>query len=402
MTGALLQLVAAGASGSLLASPAGPSFFRQVYQRHTNFAMESIPQVLRGRVEYGGRVTCAVDRGGDLLNGLVLEIVMTRGSGPSFYAAEHLVKEVELEIGGTRVDAISNTWLRLYDELHRPVDEREAYRQMVDFGGEPEGFAKRFFVPLPFWFSRKVSALALPLIALQYHEVKLTITFEEAAKIPGVRGGLECRLWGSYCFLDTEERRWFARSAHEYLIEQTFVSRHNIAVAGAPQTTNLDLDFNHNVKYLAWVLKRDDGSHGLFTSNGQVTGLESNELYGPLAEAGLQFNGTDRFAPRKGSYFRLSHAWDHFHQAPSVGVYVYSFALHPKDWQPSASLNFSSVDSARLSLTTKAAVLASESAAASEDQTMLAARLFKVVEVYARSYNLLRVEGGMAGLVFAT
>jgi len=370
--------------------------------RHTNFAIESIDQVFQGQAGYGQRVTCTLGRNGDLVTNLVLEVTLRKGSNGAFYPAEHLLKEVVLEIGGQKVDTVTNTWLRLYDELYRKVDAREAYSQMTDFADDdPVGTVKRFYVVIPFWFSNGDLPNALPLISLQYHEVTLHFKFEDAANIPGIDPTFEPEiiLWADYVFLDNDERRWFAQAPHEYLIEQTQTCKQPVGVDTAPKTSYVPLTFNHPVKYLAWVLKPGDTTHGIFTSN-QV-GLESREAAGPVDACGLQLNGTDRFKPRKGSYFRLQHPVLVFGQAPSVGVYVYSFAIAPARPVPSGSMNFSRIDQARLILTTKAAVLASLNDPAKENETLATATNLQQLEIYARNHNILRIASGMAGMVYS-
>lgn len=403
MGGGLMQLMAMGIQNQHLNDAGGTSYFRQKYSRHTNFAVESIDQTFDGPVGFGQKMACTLTRHGDLCLNLVLEIKLKRGDAgvDTFYCAEHLVKSVELQIGGTRIDFLTNTYLRLYDELHRPIDLREAYRHMTDFFNEPAGTVKRFFVPLPFWFCND-PASALPLIGLQYHETKLFIEFEEASAIPGIDASYEpqATLWGDFIFLDTDERRWFAHTPHEYLIEQVQMHREPIVVASTSKQHTCRLAFNHPIKYMAWVLRPSTDSHGLFTASS--TGLVAEEVYGPLAQCGLQLNGVDRMKPRHGSYFRLQHPWSAFGQAPSVGVYAYSFAMFPQSKEPSAALNLSRIDEARLVLTTKAAVLDSEFLATDDDQTVKGSTALTILEVYARTFNSLRITNGMAGLMYST
>jgi hypothetical protein len=402
--GALTQLVAVGLQDThIQQGDVRHTYWQTAYRRYTNFSLESIPQVFSGVVAFGSKLSCTVSRNADLVRGLFFEVTMKRGTGPAFYSGEHLFKYVDVEIGGQRIDFVTNTWLRIYDELHRDVDQREAHKQMTDFEDAPPGTIKRFYVHVPFWFSSN-SGLALPLIALQYHEVKVNIELEQAENIPGVDGSHapDCTMYCDYVFLDTDERRLFAQTQHEYLIEQTQLMRSYIFPRATKVKHTVALDFNHPTKYLAWVLKPNDASHAIFTSNGSVEGLEPNEVYGPVASVELQLNGTDRFAQRRGSYFRLCHAFQHFRKAPSVGVYVYSFALYPREHTPSGTMNFSRVDSAIMRLETKAATLTDAAAATSEDQTMVAALNQSKLEVYAKNYNVLLVQHGMGGVMFST
>lgn len=391
-----MQLVAIGAQDTYLTGSidAARTFWRQRYTRHTNFAIESIPQTFSGGAGFGERAACVLARNGDLITGVTVEVVL-RKSGDTFYPAEHLLKEVTMEIGGQAIDRVTNTWLRAYDELHRDVDKREGYRYMTEFVDEGVGATKRFYVPLPFWFCGN-KGQALPLISMQYHEAILYFDF--ARDVPGVDKLVDIRVWADYVFLDTDERRMFAQTTHEYLIEQTQVHREPVSVGATSQKHNVILPFNHPVKYLVWMLKSSSGPHARFT--GAPEGLQSNETLGPLAQCGLQLNGHDRFMPRKGSYFRLNHPWTWFGRVPSVGVYAFSFAAHPSRLGPSGSLNMSRIDTARLILWTKAAVLTS-SEPQDEDSTTVEASDLDILEVYARNFNVLRVMSGMAGLAFS-
>jgi hypothetical protein len=397
--GGLMQLVAVGAQDAFLTGTPQKSYWRQRYARHTNFAVESIRQVLSGTATYGGRAMCTLARNGDLVTHLMVEVTMRKASSAVFYPPEHFLKRVELEIGGQRVDLLTNTWLRLYDELHRRVDAREAHLQMADFGPEdPVNSVRRFYVQLPFWFCRGDPSTALPLISLQYHEVKLTFDFEDGANIPGIDPSFEpsVAVWADYVFLDAAERRWFASTPQEYLVEQT--QEYSQSIDGSKLSQRVDLPFSHPLKYVTWVLMPSAAAHGVFT--GSLEGLESREVYGPVDQAVITLNGRERFAARRGSYFRLVHPALTFGQAPSVGVYVYSFALRPADHAPSGTLNASRVDVMRLELVLKRQDLATATTAGTEEQTVAASSALRHMEIYARNYNILRIQSGMAGLAF--
>lgn len=147
------------------------SFFKSLYKRYTSFAIESIETTFSGSVGFGKRVTVTIPRNGDLLHHLFLEVTMTKhASNASFHPAEQFVKEVELEIGGQRVDKLYSDWFRIFSELYHSADEKSAYKKMTDFddnaAGGDAGVSKRFYLPICFFFTRS-PALALPLVALQ-------------------------------------------------------------------------------------------------------------------------------------------------------------------------------------------------------------------------------------------
>lgn len=182
-----------------------------------------------------------------------------------------------------------------------------------------------------------------------------------------------------YVYLDTDERRRFAQVSHEYLIEQLQFTGDE----GISSTSNkLRLNFNHPVKYLAWVVQLDSNvatNVNEYSNYTDSTGYSGSD---PLTDGKLQLNGHDRFAVRQAKYFNLVQPYQHFTRIPARGVYVYSFALKPEEHQPSGTVNMSRIDNATLLLTTA-------SSAASK------------VRIYAVNYNVLRIMSGMGGLAYS-
>ena len=436
MAGGLSQLVAYGAQDVYLTGNPQITFFKTVYRRYTNFAIESIQQTINGSVGYGNKVSTQISRNGDLITDIVVEFVLTKSAAtaPTFYCAEDLLQDVELEIGGQRIDKHYNDWFRTYDSLFRMNDDRVNYRRMTDFvQNEPIGSVKRFYVPLIFFFNQ-TPGLALPLIALQYHEVKLYFTL--AATVPGLNissAGVvassptapQMSVWVDYIFLDTQERTRFAQLPHEYLIEQLQFSGTETATPSttAQASQNIRLNLNHPTKYLAWNFNVPGAtSYGEYTARANLTvnsnttlgdtaNTESfNESLAVLDSAKLQLNGQDRFATRKGSYFNKVQPYQTIGSVVPAGVYLYSFALKPAGRQPSGTCNFSRIDNATLSLTYKTCsvngtdTIANVNAAlyTSETITSNTATSLTALNIYAKNYNVLRIMSGMGGLAYAS
>jgi len=304
MGGGLLQLVAYGAQDVYLTGNPQITFFKVVYRRHTNFAMEAIQQTFNGNASFGNTVYCQISRNGDLIHRTYLEVslpkltsyVYSDAATPRYvnYVGQRLLKTITLEIGGQQIDKHYADWLYIWNELSLPVGKREGYRYMVGADGDVtsgvetsttldawEGANTTLYVPLEFWFCRNIG-LALPLIALQYHEVKIKIEFEqlnncvykisggitaplvssggvtnEAADLATLSGNLNASIWVDYIFLDTDERRRFAQLSHEYLIEQLQFTGQETLNAGA---NRIKLNFNHPTKELIWVAKSNTSS----------------------------------------------------------------------------------------------------------------------------------------------
>ena len=258
MGGGLLQLVAYGAQDVYLSGNPQITFFKVVYRRHTNFAMEAIQQTFSGIANYGNTVYCQISRNGDLIHRTYLEVdipkilnsssTVSQTSSYVNYLGLRLLKTVSIEIGGQQIDKHYSDWLYIWNELSLPVGKRYAWDTMVGADCNILNYSEgstgsdskntKLFIPLEFWFCRNIG-LALPLIALQYHEVKIKIEFETFANCTfdksntsdrttvnnGATSGdradlVSPNLWVDYIYLDTDERRKFAQLSHEYLIEQ--------------------------------------------------------------------------------------------------------------------------------------------------------------------------------------
>ena len=181
MGGALMELVAKGSQDIFLTGNPSVTYFRSVYKRHTNFSHESVIQSFQGQLDFGKKIECVISRSGDLLSSVILEIdlpkiVGKRGKDIRWVNAigHHIIKEAELQIGGQPIDKQYGEWLEIWSELTLDESKKQGYNNMVgkDIQITDE---KTLIIPLQFWFCRNYG-LALPLVALQYHEVRVIIT----------------------------------------------------------------------------------------------------------------------------------------------------------------------------------------------------------------------------------
>ena len=444
MGGGLLQLVAYGAQDVYLTGNPQITFFKVTYKRHSNFAIEAIEQTFNGNPTFGSRVTCQITRNGDLINRVYLRAKFSNDNDENVatdtatqpnngvalvpYFGLKLLKTIELEIGGQRIDKHYAEWLYIWNELSLPAGKRDGYYLMV--GGDRYNHsiylgAKQSYyvnVPIEFWFCRNVG-LALPLIALQYHEVKLNIEFEERTNLVDITPNYSNRaftvlnkagvslsslafdnsqligdttkislsdvsLWVDYIFLDTDERRRFAQLTHEYLIEQLQFTGSDTITAGSNSMKSIRMNFNHPCKELVWYVKpnKDSGStKNLYWTNFSDRTGDNDTFMGnnPISAAKIQLNGNDRFAERDGNYFSLVQPYQHHENTPDVfhkGINVYSFAIKPEEQQPSGTLNMSRIDTAILSVSSSVA---------------------GNIYIYTTNYNVLRILSGMGGLAYS-
>jgi hypothetical protein len=342
-------------------------------------------------------------------------------------------------------------WLHIWNELTQEPGKQAGYAKMVGnvpqltnllvqtgedcdndcAGGEPNSVNEglkcapeyTLYIPLQFWFCRN-PGLALPLIALQYHEVRINLQFNDLQNLcwdytPNLANKHTIRdrvnatnlmaasLYVDYIYLDTDERRKFAQVSHEYLIETLqFTGGESINSS----SNKIKLNFNHPCKELVWVVQRDSylscddavigywkgqqpfnysdwWDRAIVESGYSVTRIEGMAGKNPVVAALLQLNGHDRFTLREGNYFNWVQPYQHHTNIPAVGINVYSFALNPEQHQPSGTCNLSRIDTATLVLT-----ISNNAVGATTSST---------VRVYATNYNVLRVMSGMGGLAYS-
>tara|TARA_B110000879_G_scaffold210952_1_gene302253 strand:- start:855 stop:2369 length:1515 start_codon:yes stop_codon:yes gene_type:complete len=273
MGGGLMQLVAYGAQDVYLTGEPQITFFKVVYRRHTNFSVEPIVQTFSGSSDFGRTVTCNINRNGDLISKMYVVVdldahdteVATNKWGYVSRLGHALIEHVKVEIGGSKIDEHYGDWLNIWHELSRNSNLDRGYDRMIGNTAEMKALTTahgetRMYIPLQFWFNRN-NGLALPLIALQYHDVRMTIKFRDASGCVNYSGAApspqmkDATLLIDYIYLDTEERKRFAQAQHEYLIEQLqFTGSESV-----PSTNNkYRLNFNHPSKFLTWAIQDSD------------------------------------------------------------------------------------------------------------------------------------------------
>lgn len=418
MAGGLMQLVAYGAQDVYLTGNPEVTFYQAKYKRHTNFAMENIEQTVNGTAANSGRVSVTVARNGDLVGDMYIElesniaVTASADTGDCNFVAERAINNVELSIGGQRVDKHYQKWWRLYSELYLDEAKKLNWGKMTT-----AGTGKTVYLPLIFFFNRN-PGLYLPLIALQYHEVR--IDFDLASDFDTFLNTQVFKVWANYVYLDTEERRRFAQKGHEYLIEQVqHTGTDTVTSAGTKQVR---LSYNHPVKELVWCFSNvaankntlwnfttastaanivlESNVNAIAASNAFVSpaaagaphlkvgtdggdSVFTEETVGPLNTFKLILNGQDRFKEQKGKYFNQVQAFNHHSGCPMPGVYSYSFALKPEEHQPTGTCNFSRIDNAQVQVVANTL----------NDATNM--------HMFATNYNVLRIQSGMGGLAFS-
>lgn len=428
--GGLLQLVATGKEDIFLFGNPQKTFFKKMYMRHTNFAIESIPMYFDGSPTFGQRVTCIVPRSADLLGQVYIDIVLPRltltdGTAVSYVNSigHALIQEVSLEIGEQEIDRQTGEFMEVWTQLITPAGQRDALNELIgrvngytppDFIPGPSSSGLHLHIPLRFFFCQE-TGVNLPLLALQYHPVRITLKLAPLQTlwwspqlVSDTSGCLQVNnaqitsmlLWGDYVYLDVEERRRFVSNPQEYLIQQIQYTP-PIGITANQNTVTVQADFNHPVREFIFMLQRDfmQQCHEPFNYSNLAIGevispaltpfLQNNQVRTDLLGRGvLQLDGYDRFQGRDAFYFRTVQPYKYHTTTPIQSfIYNYCFAVEPEDLAPSGSLNTSRIDTTIWQLTMN---------------TLLTPEMKGNchVRIYATNHNVLRIVDGFGGVLF--
>jgi len=467
MAGALIQLVALGTQDTKLTKDAQISFFKSSYRPYVNFAMEAIENSFSGQADFGKRFVAELSRSGDLVLDFLMEMTLPNISIAQDNDSERvqwidnigdtMVKRVAINIGGQKIDEHFSEYFTIWNELTMPAAKKAGYNDLIGqqnlqevkaqgasgvgqaYAGYPgtvvsvadpdvrsadadcrystavthkyDGLQtpkikhcaqKVNFIPR-FWFNEN-PGLALPLIALQYHQVKvefelrpltdLYVTTGDATSGPNgnntaldiaeTRASLvDLKLWVNYVFLEAAERRITAKKSHEYLITQVQSSDESVTASNS----RIRLGFNHPCMELIWAVREENAAEAKEWTNFNTFDYDRGfyttipEL-NPFVSCKLQIHGQDRFTQRDGDYFTRYQPYKYHTRVPaSKGICVYSFSLNPESKQPNGTANFSRIDQPILQVNFR------------QISSALTGKFF----VYGRNVNLFRVAGGMGG-----
>ena len=422
--GGLLQLIAQGKQDVFLTGNPQVTWFKMVYRRYTNYAIEQQIIPFDNQADFGRRITVQIPRKGDLLGPLWLEIQLPAlknsvTGAPLSYTnatAHALIQEISIEIGEQEIDKQTGEWMEMWSNYTITQDKLQAWNNMIgktdgnSAGNAPSNVVNLFgplflYVPLRFWFCKN-PGLYLPLLALQYHPIRVNITLRplnqmfivdspttDPCDISATAASITSMvMYGDYIHLDIDERRRFVANSHEYLIEQVQYTP-STPIDRTAAYVQIPMEFNHPLRELFWVVQRQAATRANQWFNytnlsiGESSVNPQNSYMNQIQSALLRIDGFDRFDERRADYFRLVQPYQ-YHTVVPVNdfVYSYSFAFRPEDVQPSGSMNASRLDSIVLQLLM--------------DNTVTPARGPAAARIYAINHNVLRIVDGFGGLLF--
>lgn len=422
--GGLLQLIAQGKQDVFLTGNPQVTWFKMVYRRYTNYSVEQQIIPFDNQADFGRRITVQIPRKGDLLGPLWLEIqlpaltdsVTGRPLSYTNATAHALIQEISIEIGEQEIDKQTGEWMEMWSNYTVTQDKLQAWNNMIgktegnSAGNAPSNVVNLFgplflYVPLRFWFCKN-PGLYLPLLALQYHPIRVNITLRPLSQMfvvdnPTVNpcdvsataaSITSMVMYGDYVHLDIDERRRFVANSHEYLIEQVQYTP-STPIDRTASYVQIPMEFNHPLRELFWLVQRQAATvanqwfNYTNLSIGESSLNPQNSYMNQIQTALLRIDGFDRFDERRADYFRLVQPYQYHTVVPlNDFVYSYSFAFRPEDVQPSGSMNASRLDSITLQLLM--------------DNTVTPARGPAAARIYALNHNVLRIVDGFGGLLF--
>lgn len=443
-----LQLIYVGEQNIYVTQNPEITFFKTIYKRHTNFAIDTVREYFTTKIGYGQQVKCKLSKNGDLLNklGIYIKLSNLNQQAKSCEPCENnnnclctcpkclfgteenniiygycnaighvLLDWIEIWIGGKIIDKHYGEWLEIWTELTQTSEKRLGYYEMIgkkdplsytvdSFNEEME-----IFVPFNFWFCRNIG-LSLPVLALIYQDVDIIIKIREfdqcwVSNIPGVprpKATIDGYLFADYIYLSMDERHNFYQESHIYLIEQLQRNENNHSDFNSGNL-NVDLYFNHLVKEMIWFVQRQDvigppdgvwpedcsypkGNDHFNYTTARIPRL--SKLTETFDSARLLLSGTDRTYEWPAWYYRLYQNYYYHTRIPTANyLYVLSFGYSPEEHQPTGELNFSVVDNARL-------IIKLLNKCREREPYPVHSR------IYATNYNILLITGGMGATLF--
>jgi len=373
MSAALIDLVSVGAQDVYITGDPQVSFFRQNYKRHTNFSIKPERMDYIGTFESGNEISIPIRSKGDLLSYVWIENAnindrdhndcIFRSPGPGGAVSETSPTEFSLWIGGQEVTKLDTLFINtVHNTLYNESSAKATCAVTTQDGGDNAPTGSYI---IPFFFSEDWTK-SLPLVGLQYHEVEIRIKCRNGT----FSLGSSPKVYGSYVFVDTDEREFFANGEHELLITQT---QHQPMSAS---DTSIDLTyFNHPVKAVH-----------IAAGNGNTAGGDRQPTSYTFTDASMFINGVPLFENMTHEYHRNVVPSRHCSilntTVDSEQIYTWPFCLTMNKSQPTGTLNFSRIDNARININTPAS------------------SNLDMIRAYAVNYNILRIKNGMGGIAF--
>ena len=410
-----------GAQDAYLSISPQVSFFKRGYKRVSNYAVEAIDHSISS-ISWGKEIVTPISRNGDLMTDmwLLVDVNLCRlADSNQGQDAVHwtnvlghaMIRNAIFEVGSAEIDKLTGQYMEIKHEYESNVNRdtnalvlrSSSPQQLInwthdgntlDVDGTP---TTQLYVKLPFWFS-KARSQSLPVIALQYHDIRMRLNLREKSKLlmftnpantqldPVHNGEISKAVYMThFVYLDAFERKMFVETTHEYLIRNVQESTFNTKPSGARQMS-VQVNFNHPISAIYWVVQRKALVDGNDWMNFERTPNQGDDT---ITSATIKFNGSERERPRGPLYWRTILSSEYFARTPTKPIYTYSWAAAPSSWTPTGSFNASRIDRFFLEFTLPATDANGDAFGEAD------------VTIYAENFNVIVIQGGMMSRRYA-
>jgi hypothetical protein len=406
MTAGALQLNFIGPQDKHLTGNPQMTYFKSVYKKYSNFAKDTKKLSFENKVQFGSEHICVIPYDGDLLSDIYLYIELSElissnnnenWAGYINGLGYSIIESVEIQVGGLTIDKLDSNWLDIYNELFDQRSDTLIGKFNTDVTLQENNTAQKLYIPLPFWFSKN-SGSSLPLIALRNHEIKIKIKFRNLNEI--IKSDINtyspntpiinANILANFIHLDTEEQTYFTSNPHEYLIEQ-LQTLSDTSIISTTNIKKIPLEFSHPIKSIYWVIINDiNHTQNMKTGNNWLSYTSSNSLHSDtFNSAKITINGQDKIISMDSTYYRNVLPYETQMYFPRKYIYSYSFSLHPGQYQPSGSINYSRIQkgNSHLEFTFN-------------NTNTIGGSTNGKIRIYGINYNILRIEKGQGGLLY--
>jgi hypothetical protein len=384
------------------------TYFLKQFKRHTRFAMETVENPIDNTVDFGNTLSATIPRKGDIIRNISIKLELSdiaADYGTPVYTdsiGHALIEYCDLVIGGQTIERITGEYMEIFSELCVSNSQQDAYYYLVGksrdqtiTGGNNTG-RRVYIVTLPFYFFRN-NQLGIPLYSIYRQEVELKFKFRPLLDVvinsdnrtmmyDNVTASiLRSGILTEYVYLTDEEKNYIKARPTDYVVEQLQLSRG--VIEHTETSKSFRLNFTNPVKELYIVVQSQDTQdlNDWFNFSYDNAPGNSNSFVDSIQ---LEFNNEIMISRDVADYLYLLYAQPMYHhtRVPKRNIYSYSFALRPEDPEPTGQVNMSRIINKTLKVTMNGVY------GPSRDN--------RNIRIYAKNYNVLRVQDGLAGLLF--
>ena len=419
MTSGVIQLVSSlnqKSSDFLIGNPQ-ITFFKSLYKQYSNFYITNIEQTIDGNINFNRTINCTINKSGDLLRNIYLEIILPDLDKPSNVAwygytnniGCNIIKSITFKINDQIIDQIYGESIDIYNNINNidvsnMVNEYNSDYSIRNTNDNIDLKKRHLYIKLPFWFSKNTGN-ALPLVSLNNSNINLDITFRDLKEVIktdnyntidniSVKANsiFDCKVFTECIYLDKKEKKFFALQSHNYLIEQLQYNGDDI-ITHFDTNKTIYLNFKNPVKELFWIISVDNNNIDTNLQNDCNSVTKYTSYYSNYMDTfdtlTIKLNSMNLLEDKLATYYRIVQSNIYHNNMRNKHIYSYSFSLNPDSYQPSGAMNFSDLNNALFLFKFN-----------ENEQVTSGCATNGIIKIYAYNYNILKIQSGQASLIY--